>query len=127
MPPLEPQDLPSFIYDFGSYPAYYDTLVGQFSNVDKADRVLVNTFYELEEEVVDWMAKIWPLRTIGPTIPSMFLDRRLEDDKDYGLSIFKSDTDACMKWLNDHPKGSVVYVSFGSFAAIKVEQMEELA
>jgi pathogen-inducible salicylic acid glucosyltransferase len=73
------------------------------------------------------MATIWPLRTIGPTIPSMFLDKRLEDDKAYGLSIFKSNTDACMKWLNDHPKGSVVYVSFGSFAELKVEQMEELA
>jgi pathogen-inducible salicylic acid glucosyltransferase len=73
------------------------------------------------------MAKMWPLRTIGPTIPSMFLDKRMEDDKEYGLSIFKPNTDACMKWLNDRPKGSVVYVSFGSVATLKVEQMEEIA
>ncbi|GLT64021.1 hypothetical protein SLA2020_365380 [Shorea laevis] len=32
-----------------------------------------------------------------------------------------------MKWLNDCPKGSVVYVSFGSFADLEVEQMEEIA
>ncbi|XP_062175064.1 UDP-glycosyltransferase 74F2-like [Alnus glutinosa] len=126
-PPLQPQDLPSFISDFGSYPVYYDMLVGQFSNIDKADWVLVNTFYELEQEVVDWMAKILPLRTIGPTIPSMFLDNRIEDDKEYGLSIFKPNTDTCMKWLNDRPNGSVVYVSFGSMAALEVEQMAELA
>jgi pathogen-inducible salicylic acid glucosyltransferase len=50
-PPLQPQDLPSFISDFGSYPVYYDMLVGQFSNIDKADWVFVNTFYELEQEV----------------------------------------------------------------------------
>jgi pathogen-inducible salicylic acid glucosyltransferase len=73
------------------------------------------------------MAKMWPLRTIGPTIPSMFLDKRMEDDKEYGLSIFKPNTDACMKWLNDRPKGSVVYVSFGSMAALEVEQMAEIA
>jgi pathogen-inducible salicylic acid glucosyltransferase len=73
------------------------------------------------------MKKIWPLRTIGPTIPSMFLDKRLEDDKDYGLSIFKPDTDACMKWLNGRSKGSVVYVSFGSFVDFEVEQIEEIA
>jgi len=73
------------------------------------------------------MTKIWPLRTIGPTIPSMFLDKRLEDDKNYGFSIFKPNTDACMKWLDDQPKGSVVYVSFGSVAALEVEQMEEIA
>ncbi|GMY33708.1 UDP-glycosyltransferase 74E2 [Fagus crenata] len=57
----------------------------------------------------------------------MFLDKRVEDDKDYGFSIFKPNSDACMKWLNDHPKGSVVYVSFGSLASLNVEQMEELA
>jgi pathogen-inducible salicylic acid glucosyltransferase len=73
------------------------------------------------------MAKILPLRTIGPTIPSMFLDNRIEDDKEYGLSIFKPNTDTCMKWLNDRPNGSVVYVSFGSMAALEVEQMAELA
>jgi pathogen-inducible salicylic acid glucosyltransferase len=66
-------------------------------------------------------------RTLGPTIPFMFLDKRLDDDKDYGLSIFKPNTDTCMKWLNDRPKGSVVYVSFGSMAAFEVEQMKELA
>jgi pathogen-inducible salicylic acid glucosyltransferase len=73
------------------------------------------------------MAKIWPLRTIGPTVPSMFLDKRLEDDKNYGFDIFKPNTNACMKWLNDRPEGSVVYVSFGSVAAVEVEQMEEIA
>jgi pathogen-inducible salicylic acid glucosyltransferase len=78
------------------------------------------------------MAKIWPLRmiyrTLRPTIPFMFLDKRLDDDKDCGLNIFKPmNTDAWMKWLNDRAKGSAVYVSFGSMAAFEVEQMEELA
>ncbi|KAB1223565.1 UDP-glycosyltransferase 74F2 [Morella rubra] len=127
LPPLEPQDLPSFIYDWGSYPGGLDMLVNQFDNIDKADWVLFNTFYELEQEVVDWMTKIWPLRTIGPTLPSMFLDKRLEDDDAYGFSIFKPNTDVCMKWLNGRPKGSVVYVSFGSMAVLEVEQMQELA
>ncbi|KAB1223562.1 UDP-glycosyltransferase 74F2 [Morella rubra] len=127
LPPLEPQDMPSFIYDWGSYPGGLDMLVNQFANIDKADWVLLNTFYELEQEVVDWMTKIWPLRTIGPTLPSMFLDKRLEDDDAYGFSIFKPNTDACMKWLNGRPKGSVVYVSFGSMAVLEVEQMQELA
>ena len=73
------------------------------------------------------MTEIWPLRTIGPTIPSMYLDKRIEDDKDYGFCIFEPNSDACMKWLNDHAKGSVIYVSFGSLAALNAEQMEELA
>ncbi|KAL7247088.1 hypothetical protein ACSBR2_002074 [Camellia fascicularis] len=73
------------------------------------------------------MEKIWPLRTIGPTIPSMYLDKRLQDDKEYGFSIFKPKIDACMKWLDQQSNGSVVYVSFGSLAQLGVDQMEEIA
>ncbi|PQM33478.1 UDP-glycosyltransferase 74E2-like [Prunus yedoensis var. nudiflora] len=72
------------------------------------------------------MAKFWPLRTIGPTIPSMYLDQRHEDNKEYGLSLLNPNSDACMKWLNAKLKGSVAYVWFGSVAGLGEEQMEEL-
>ncbi|KAL6209977.1 hypothetical protein ACLB2K_020915 [Fragaria x ananassa] len=127
MPPLEPLDLPSFLSDIGSYPAFFEVVIGQFCNIDKADWVLCNTFYELEEQVVDWLAKFWPVRTIGPTIPSNYLDNRLKDDKGYGVDLFKSSNDACMKWLKKHLKNSVAYISFGSAAQLGLEQMEELA
>ncbi|KAJ7961727.1 Glycosyltransferase [Quillaja saponaria] len=127
LPPLAPYDLPSFLYAFGTYPGFLEMVVGQFSNIEKADWVLCNTIYELETEVTDWMAKMWPVRTIGPAIPSMFLDKQLEDDRDYGFSIFKPDSEACMKWLDDKPIGSVVYVSFGSWATLDAEQMDEIA
>ncbi|XP_059664371.1 mogroside IE synthase-like [Cornus florida] len=127
LPPLEPLDLPSFVYDFESHPPLYKLVMNQFSNIDKADWVLCNTFYELEKEVVDWMAKLWRLRTIGPTIPSIYLDKRIQDDKAYGLTMFKPSNDDCIKWLDEKPDGSVVYVSFGSLAELGIEQMEELA
>ncbi|KAI7983142.1 UDP-glycosyltransferase 74E2 [Camellia lanceoleosa] len=57
----------------------------------------------------------------------MFLDKRLQDDTEYGLSIFKPNTGTCMNWLEERPNGSVVYVSFGSLAELGVDQMEELA
>ncbi|KAJ4717284.1 Glycosyltransferase [Melia azedarach] len=129
MPPLQPRDMPSFVYDFGSYPAVFDLVVRiQFSNIEKADWVLCNSFYELEQEVAEWLKKLWSIRTIGPAIPSVYLDEQIEDDKDYGFSIFKANnSDACIKWLNDRAKGSVVYVSSGSMAIVKAEEMEELA
>jgi pathogen-inducible salicylic acid glucosyltransferase len=73
------------------------------------------------------MASQWPVKTIGPAIPSMYLDKRLEDDKEYGLNLFKPNVDACMKWLDTKEIGSVVYASFGSLATLGEEQMEELA
>jgi pathogen-inducible salicylic acid glucosyltransferase len=73
------------------------------------------------------MASRWPVKTIGPTIPSIYLDKRLEDDKEYGLNLFKPNVDACMKWLDTKEIGSVVFASFGSLAALGEEQMEELS
>lgn len=51
LPQLAPSDLPSFLYKYGSYPVFLESVLGQFSNIDQADWVLANTFYELEQEV----------------------------------------------------------------------------
>ncbi|PON65922.1 UDP-glucuronosyl/UDP-glucosyltransferase [Trema orientale] len=126
LPPLEVSELPSF-YSPESYPGYHCLVVSQFSNVDKADFVLFNSFLELEKETVEWMRKFWPVKTIGPTVPSMFLDKRLKNDNDYGINLGKPNNDTCINWLNDKPFGSVVYVSFGTVAALEAEQMGELA
>ncbi|XP_058183941.1 mogroside IE synthase-like isoform X1 [Rhododendron vialii] len=127
MPLLETNDLPSFISDTGTYPGLLSLIINQFSNIQKADWLLFNTFDKLEEEVVNWMTSQWPIKTIGPTIPSMYLDRRLENDKDYGLNLFQPGAEACIKWLDTMEKGSVVYASFGSLASLTENQMEEIA
>lgn len=57
----------------------------------------------------------------------MYLDRRLENDKDYGLNLFQRGDEACIKWLDTKEKGSVVYASFGSLASLTENQMEEIA
>ncbi|KAF8391758.1 hypothetical protein HHK36_021992 [Tetracentron sinense] len=127
LPLLGIHDLPSFVYAKGSYPSIRRLLIKQFSNFEKAEWLLFNTFDKLEDEVVNWMAKQWPIKTIGPTVPSMYLDKRVEEDKNYSLNLFKPNADACMKWLNTKESDSVVYVSFGSLASLGEEQMEELA
>ena len=68
----------------------------------------------------------WPVKTIGLAIPSMYLDKRLEDDKEYGLHLFKPNVDACIKCLNTKETHSVVYTPFGSLASLGEEQMYEL-
>ena len=74
------------------------------------------------------MSKVCTLLTIGPTIPSFFSDKRVNDDMAYGLNFFKAhQSETCIKWLSSKPKGSVVYVSFGSMASLREEQMGELA
>ncbi|XP_020232914.1 UDP-glycosyltransferase 74G1 [Cajanus cajan] len=126
LPQLQLGDMPSFFFNYLQDPAFLDFLVAQFSNIDKADWILCNSFYELEKEVADWTMKIWPkFRTIGPSIPFINLENQTQDGEDYGIAQFTSEE--CMKWLDDKPREFVVYVSFGSMAELSEEQIEELA
>ncbi|KAI3446603.1 hypothetical protein Pfo_003268 [Paulownia fortunei] len=127
LPPMKPNEMPSFIYVHGSYPGSFQMVLNQFRNVDKADWIFINTFDKLEKEALEWVARFWRVKAIGPTIPSMYLDKRLEDDREYGLSIFNPITNACMNWLNERQPRSVIYLSFGSLAQLTVQQTEELA
>ncbi|KAL7145667.1 hypothetical protein ABFS83_07G101800 [Erythranthe nasuta] len=128
LPALELTDLPSFMHVSGSYPAYFEMVLNQFSNVDKADFVLVNTFYKLEEKVVDSMTKVCPMLTIGPTLPSFYLDNRIENDDKYDVNLFQSDpSQTILDWLNTKPPKSVVYIAFGSMGNLPKAQMEEIA
>ncbi|XP_057753600.1 UDP-glycosyltransferase 74G1-like [Arachis stenosperma] len=127
MPKLQLGDLPSFFLTYEEDGPVLEMLKGQFSNLDKADWVFCNAIYELDKEVVDWTTKIWPkYRTIGPNIPSKFLDKRVKEDEEYDVAQFKSE-DYCIEWLADKPKGSVIYVSFGSMVPFDEEQLREIA
>ncbi|KAK8486443.1 hypothetical protein V6N13_099886 [Hibiscus sabdariffa] len=118
LPLLQARDLPSFVYDIQTYPTFTQFLTNQFLSFKKADWVFFNTFTSLENEVVNWMSTLRPIKTIGPTIPSKYLDKRVEDDSDYGIHLFKPEMDICVNWLNSKQTGSVVYVSFGSLATL---------
>nr|XP_010908653.2 crocetin glucosyltransferase 2 [Elaeis guineensis] len=129
LPRLEPDGLPSFVSeaDGGPYPLYFKMLMEQYKNLEKADAVLVNSFYELEPEEADYMASIWRGKTIGPTVPSSYLDNRLPSDSRYGFDLYTPSVTLCMQWLNSQPSNSVVYVSFGSIVMLGPDQMAELA
>ncbi|KAM3750069.1 hypothetical protein ACB098_04G009700 [Castanea mollissima] len=127
LPLLRIDDMPSFISQPDLYPLLLRLCVDQFHNFHEVNWVFCSSFDKLEEEVVSWISSQWPIKNIGPTIPSMYLDKRLKDDKNYNLSLFKPNVDACMKWLDLKDTGTVVYVSFGSLAALGEEQMEEVA
>ncbi|XP_021774780.1 UDP-glycosyltransferase 74E2-like isoform X2 [Chenopodium quinoa] len=124
---FDARDVPSFVRRVGLHPSLEKLVINQFSNCGDANWRFFNTFDGLESKVVDWMASQWAVKTIGPCIPSMYLDKRLEDDKDYGLSLFKAQTDACIQWLDARESASVVYISMGSLASLGGEQMVEIA
>ncbi|KAG6598620.1 UDP-glycosyltransferase 74E2, partial [Cucurbita argyrosperma subsp. sororia] len=128
MPLLCPNDLPAYDYDPASTETIIEFLTSQYSNIQDADLLFCNTFHKLEGEIIKWMES-WgrPVKAIGPTLPSAYLDKRLEDDKYYGLSLFDPNKDECLKWLDSKPPGSVLYVSFGSLVVLGEEQLKNIA
>ncbi|KAI8559009.1 hypothetical protein RHMOL_Rhmol04G0140800 [Rhododendron molle] len=74
-------------------------------NLKIGDHLGTKSFSMPAMPVLNWMASRWPtIKTVGPTIPSVYLDKQLEDDKYYGLNLFHPSTEACMKWLDTKGK-----------------------
>nr|AZQ26920.1 UGT74H11 [Avena strigosa] len=124
---LEPADLPSFLTAPDDCPAYLDLLVKQFVGLDAADHVLVNSFHELQPLESEHMASTWGAKTVGPTVPSAYLDNRLPDDVSYGFHLHTPTTATTKSWLDAQPARSVAYVSFGSIAELGPAEMAEVA
>ncbi|KAH6815975.1 hypothetical protein C2S51_020795 [Perilla frutescens var. frutescens] len=128
LPKLQTNDLPALEKVMDSNHTMLEVLVGQFSNLEKADFVLFNTFDGLEIEVVQWMMTCWTIKTIGPTHSLLQNDVVNTPHKNNQMiNLFEPNQEACRKWLDSKETSSVVYVSFGSLASLEKSQIEELA
>ncbi|KAM3392666.1 hypothetical protein ACQJBY_013685 [Aegilops geniculata] len=123
---LGPDDVPPFVAAPAWYPAFTDSALSQFEGLDQADHVLVNSFRSLEPLEADYMETKWHAKTIGPTLPSFYLDDdRLPLNKTYGFNLVSS-TAPCMAWLNKQAPCSVLLASYGTVANLDTTQLEEL-
>nr|AJM89728.1 UDP-glucosyltransferase [Leonurus japonicus] len=125
---LAKRDLPSFMLPNTSE-IYNFTLPLFKEQVDTLDaetkpKVLVNTFDALECDALRAIAA-YDLISVGPLIPSAFLDGQDPSDTSFGGDLFKK-ADDYLEWLNSKPQSSVIYVSFGSLLRLAKPQMEEI-
>ncbi|KAL0885828.1 hypothetical protein Bca101_009811 [Brassica carinata] len=123
LPSLEVRDLPSFILPSGG--SHFNKLMAEFADCLKHVKwVLVNSFYELESEIIESMSNLKSIIPIGPLVSPFLLGANQDHGKN--LDMWKADDD-CMKWLDKQARSSVVYISFGSLLKSSPNQVESIA
>ncbi|KAJ9555829.1 hypothetical protein OSB04_010443 [Centaurea solstitialis] len=108
--PVQPTDFTAPAHDFDQ--------VGLCKMFNSAKGILVNSFVELEPGAFKAMEEgEWCKPDIFPIGPLT----RTCSEKQTG------DGFECLKWLDKHPVGSVLFVSFGSGGTLSQKQLDELA
>jgi len=121
---LKYNEIPDFLHPFSQFPFLGTLILEQFKNLSKVFCVLVETYEELEHDFIDYISnKSILIRPIGP----LFHNPIIKGAKNIRGDFVKSDDCNIIEWLNTKPKGSVVYISFGSIVYIPQEQVNEIA
>jgi hypothetical protein len=88
--------------------------------------VVVNSFYELEQDYVDHYRKVMGRKAwhIGPL---SVCNKDTEDKAQRGKESSIDEHGYCLKWLDTKKPHSVVYICFGSIADFNESQLTEIA
>ncbi|KAL7192235.1 hypothetical protein ACSBR2_024140 [Camellia fascicularis] len=84
--------------------------------LEHSDWFLCNTIYELNSSVCRLLPNILP---VGPLLAS--------DHSRCSSGSFRLQDSTCLRWLDEQPAGSAVYVAFGSVTVFSQHQFYELA
>ena len=84
----------------------------------EAKGILVNMFVELESHVINSFVDgtTPPIYTVGPLVNLQHANNQKQDS---GLDV--------IRWLDDQPTSSVVFLCFGSAGAFHMDQIKEIA
>ena len=95
----------------------FELLVRNNKSVKATEWLLCNSTYDLEPAAFALAPNILP---IGPLLAS-------NQPGESSVGNFLPEDSTCLKWLDQQPPGSVIYVAFGSFTIFSPAQFQELA
>ncbi|PON60329.1 UDP-glucuronosyl/UDP-glucosyltransferase [Parasponia andersonii] len=116
---IEPKDLMSYLQATDTATPEHQIIYKAFEEVKSADFIIINTVEELEYETISALKEKQPTYSIGPIFPTGFT-------KSLVATNLWSESD-CTKWLDAKSHGTVLYVSFGSYAHASKRDIEEIA
>jgi len=99
--------------------------------VESSAAILINTCDDLERPFLDYVAKLTrkPVWGVGPLLPDQYWQSTDSLLRDREIRPRKANytEDEIIEWLDQQPRGSVMYVSFGSEVGPTTEEYPELA
>lgn len=116
---IAPSDLMSYLTDSDTTTVVHRIINRAFEEARGADAILCNTVQELEAKTISALQLEKPFYAIGPIFPEGFVKSKV------ATSLW-TESD-CTQWLDSKPAGSVLYVSFGSYAHVSKTELEEIA
>ncbi|KGN54987.1 anthocyanidin 3-O-glucosyltransferase 2 [Cucumis sativus] len=118
--PIPNKAIPPFLFDKDMAAWFHDN-TKRFRSEVKG--ILINTFVEMEPQIVKWMSngssKIPKVYTVGPILQLKSIGVTQSNNALNGADI--------LKWLDDQPPASVVFLCFGSKGSFDEDQVLEIA
>ncbi|KAK8949676.1 Cyanidin 3-O-rutinoside 5-O-glucosyltransferase [Platanthera zijinensis] len=111
LPRLRAEEFPTLIAESNPFRIAMEEIFVELGRTGEKQRVLVNTFRELEAAVMAGVGGV-KLTAVGPVA---------------GEELVEEDREGYMEWLDAQKQGSVVYVAFGSITRPAARQVEEMA
>lgn len=122
---LKVTDLPSYLQELDVSTVGHKIIYAAFQSAHGADWIVSNTVEGLESRMIAELQLRKPFLSVGPLLPSAFLNENSSKDETVGTSMWQESD--CTIWLDSQPKRSVIYISFGSYAHVSIAQIEEIA
>jgi cyanohydrin beta-glucosyltransferase len=124
------KDMPAFCRTKDPDDVMVAVTLEQMKSAVASKAIILNTFYELEKDVVDALAAFFPtVYTVGPLAEVIASAAPAGGDTGLGvidISIWQEDKE-CFSWLDGKADKSVVYVNSGSVAVMTAAQTREFA
>ncbi|KFK39466.1 hypothetical protein AALP_AA3G248100 [Arabis alpina] len=126
MPLLKHDEIPSFLHPSSRFASYGEAVLDQFKRLEshKPFSILIDTFQELERDLIDHMSQLCPEIICTPVGPLFKMAATISSDIKGDISEHVGES---IEWLDSRESASVVYISFGTVVHLKQEQIDEIA